>query len=63
MPEAGGPFCVLSYQKAAVLVFGMAFALLTFFMADVQPIWSVIDCAGRVGVLFMTRTLTDLRTP
>ena len=44
---------------AALLVF----ALLTFFMADVQPIWSVIDCAGRVGVLFMTRTLTDLRTP
>jgi hypothetical protein len=42
-----------SFAAFAVLVFGLAFALLMFFMAVVQPIWSVIDCAvdNRRGTL------------
>lgn len=33
------------FAAIAVLAFALAFALLMFFMAVVQPIWSVIDCA------------------
>lgn len=33
------------FAAIAVLIFGLAFALLMSFMAVVQPIWSVIDCA------------------
>jgi uncharacterized membrane protein YidH (DUF202 family) len=41
------------FAALAVLGFGLAFALLTLFMALVQPIWSVIDCAvdDRRGML------------
>jgi len=38
-----------NFAAVAVLLFGMAFALLMFFMAVVQPIWSVIDCAVDTG--------------
>ena len=42
------------FAALALLGFGLAFALLMLFMALVQPIWSVIDCAvddrrGTVG--------------
>jgi uncharacterized membrane protein YidH (DUF202 family) len=33
------------FAALALLGFGLAFALLMLFMALVQPIWSVIDCA------------------
>ncbi|MGZ3197586.1 MAG: hypothetical protein ACXWCO_01430 [Caldimonas sp.] len=33
------------FAALAVLAFGLASALLMLFMALVQPIWSVIDCA------------------
>ena len=33
------------FAAIALLGFGLAFALLMLFMALVQPIWSVIDCA------------------
>ena len=33
------------FAAFAVLAFGMASALLMLFMALVQPVWSVIDCA------------------
>jgi len=33
------------FAAIAVLAFALAFALLMFFMAVVQPSWSVIDCA------------------
>jgi hypothetical protein len=33
------------FAAFAVLAFGLASALLMLFMALVQPIWSVIDCA------------------
>jgi uncharacterized membrane protein YidH (DUF202 family) len=41
------------FPGLALMVFGLAFALLMLFMALVQPIWSVIDCAvdGRRGKL------------
>ncbi len=41
------------FAAIAVLVFGLAFALLMLFMTVVQPIWSVIDCAtdNRRGTL------------
>jgi uncharacterized membrane protein YidH (DUF202 family) len=33
------------FAALALLGFGLAFALLMLFMALVQPIWSVVDCA------------------
>ena len=33
------------FAAIALLGFGLAFALLMLFMALVQPIWSVVDCA------------------
>jgi hypothetical protein len=33
------------FAAIALLGFGLAFAMLMLFMALVQPIWSVIDCA------------------
>jgi uncharacterized membrane protein YidH (DUF202 family) len=33
------------FAALALLGFGLAFALLMLFMALVQPVWSVIDCA------------------
>lgn len=33
------------FAAFSLMGFGLAFALLMFFMALVQPIWSVIDCA------------------
>ena len=41
------------FAALALMGFGLAFALLMLFMALVQPIWSVIDCAvdNRRGAL------------
>jgi len=41
------------FAALALMAFGLAFALLMLFMALVQPIWSVIDCAldNRRGTL------------
>jgi uncharacterized membrane protein YidH (DUF202 family) len=53
------------FAALALLGFGLAFALLMLFMALVQPVWSVIDCAvddrrGTLGKLLWILALVLL---